>query len=87
MPILTLSPSGTGSIPGRGGRKGLIFTMKTGDADYGFESNVSTAGATEGIPVPTSPAVQFLPEKEVASMPVYFAATPSGATILYTEIL
>lgn len=87
MPILTLSPSGTGSIPGKGGRKGLIFTLKTGDADYAFESNVSTAGATEGIPVPVSPAVLFLPERETSSMPVYFAATPAGATIIYTEIL
>jgi hypothetical protein len=86
MPSITISASGTGQIPGKGGRKGLIFGAKTGTAVYGFESSVTTSGATEGLPMPTAPANVYINEPEAAGAPVYLASI-AGATVLYTEIL
>jgi hypothetical protein len=86
MASITISASGTAQIPGRGGRKGLIMTAKTGTAVYGFESNVSTSGATEGLVLPASPASVYISEPSAAGATIYLASA-AGATVLYTELL
>lgn len=85
MASITIAASGTAKIPGRGGRKGLILTAKTGTAVYGFEPNVTTSGATEGLPLPAAPASIYISEPSAAGAPIHLASA-AGATVLYTEL-
>lgn len=86
MASITIAASGTAQIPGKGGRKGLIITAKTGIAVYGFEPTVTVAGSTEGLVLPASPASVYINEPSAAGAPIYLAST-AGATVLYTELL
>jgi hypothetical protein len=93
MPKLTISAGVTAPIPSTqrfnvpATRKGLVFTLISGDAWWGWTPTVTAAGATDaGIPMATGAPVMFHSETFDFSAAVNIF-TVSGCVINYQELV
>jgi hypothetical protein len=93
--MATVSVTSTAtSIPGRAGRKKLVFTNAgTNTVYWAWESTVTATGSTKGIPLPAQDAtsggpVVLLDGAEVGTQkPIYLVcASGQTATVIYTEM-
>jgi hypothetical protein len=93
MPFLTISAGLTGTIPSRqrfgipASRKGLVFTLVSGDGYWGWTPTVTAAGATDaGIPLTVGAPVSLAADNFdfSAAVNIFSAA---GAVVNYQEIL